>query len=374
MKIAWTACVLDGGTSGISSYIINLLRALGNIQPITLFYSKGNETALNPLPSSIHKIPIPALLENPLLNIAWHNTALPFALRQKGCGLLHVPSIRRIPLIKICPLIATVHDMAPFTLRDKYGFARGIYHRHILSKCIHQCDQILTVSQYTKDQIHTFTGFPLDAIRVVPNGVDSKFFSPMDKNDSRKAVEEAYGISSPFLYYLARLEHPGKNHVRLIEAFEQFKKSSGTPYHLVLAGPDWFGAETIRNRAQESPYSKEIHLLGCIPKNHLPILYSACSLMVFPSLFEGFGLPLLEAMACRSPVICSNSTSLREIAEGRTPMFNPERAGSIAQSLAKALEHPPSEAELDRNLAYAKGFTWENAAEDTLKTYKELYG
>lgn len=376
MKIAWTACVLDGGTSGIASYIVNLLRALGKIAPdddFHLFYPKDNEPYLGSLSHNFFRDPISSYLENPLLNIAWHNTVLPYEIRNNHCDLLHIPSIRRIPLSKTCPIIATVHDMAPFSMPNKYGFARAFYHHQVLSRLVHRCDRIITVSHYTKQEILKYTNYSAEKIHVIYNGIDTHFFRPVPKDEARQRLKIYHQIDRPFFFYLSRLEHPAKNHLRLLQAFELFKEKTGSDHMLALAGPDWFRSDKIKAYAAKSPYADSIRFLGKVPQDLLPTLYSACEAMVFPSLFEGFGFPLPEAMACRAPVICSETTSLGELAKGYAVTFDPTEPEAISAAMTNHLENPPTSEHLDKCQEYAQSFKWKPAAKRVLDLYQEVY-
>ncbi|MDP1835572.1 MAG: glycosyltransferase family 1 protein [Chlamydiales bacterium] len=372
MKIAWTAFVLDGGRTGIATYVFNMLQALSQIDRLNdynILMPEGVQKLMPPLGQNFTQTITPAAIEKPLANIAWHNTVLPWQARGGRYDLIHIPSIRRIPLVKTCPIIATVHDMAVFNMPDKYDTARTIYHRHFLSRLIHRCDHIITVSNYTRGDIIRFTNYPEEQISVIYSGIDHTTFRPLPRIEAYEELHKRYGITDPFIVYVSRVEHPAKNHLNLIKAFELFKKRHPTSHRLVLAGPDWSGAEVVKAYARDSRYRDSIQFLGSIPREDIVRLYSACDFMAFPSLFEGFGFPLLEAMACGAPVICSKTTSLGELAQNFALTFDPKDPKAICSAMISIMEDSYRDSRVRKAKEYAATFDWHNAAREVLKVY-----
>ena len=362
---------MQGGRSGVASYIRELIRTLqqedsANNYDIML---PGRETDLIELTApNFQKHLYPGLIANPIVNIAWHNMILP--MLGKKFDLLHVPSYRRIPLVKRCPIVATVHDVATLTMDAKYDAARMFYNRRIVPAQIRNADQIITVSHYSKKDIVELVGVPEDKITVIYSGINHDIFHPLEKEAARTNLAESYGLDAPFIIYLSRLEHPAKNHVRLIEAFERYKADTDSAHKLVLPGADWNGADAIRERAATSPVHNDIIFPGFVPLADLPVFYSACDLMAFPSLFEGFGFPIVEALACGAPVICSDTSSMSEIAGDVVPKFDPHSTDSIFQCLEKVLSDGWTVDQRAAGLAYAKQFDWTKATRKTLEIYE----
>src|SRR5262249_34991756 len=160
-------------------------------------------------------------------------------------------------------------------------------------------------SENTGRDIARFFDVPPARTIVVRNGIDHERFFPGNHEVAKAFVAKQFGLEWPFLLYVARLEHPAKNHVRLIAAFEQFKDVSGSDGRLVFGGSDWHGAEAIHRAIQRARFGADIRTLGFVPNEALPDLYRAAAALVYPSLYEGFGLPPVEAMACGCPVIAS---------------------------------------------------------------------
>jgi len=183
---------------------------------------------------------------------------------------------------------------------------------------------------------------------------------------------QRFQLHRPFFLYVARLEHPGKNHVRLIAAFNHFKASTRSGWQLVFGGSDWHGAQAIHAAAAESPFKDDIRFLGFVSDEALPDLYRAAEAFVYPSLFEGFGLPPIEAMACGAPVICSPRGSLREVVGSAAEIVDPEDAQSIASGLM-LVACDPSVRERLRAAGFkqSKKFDWHQTAAATLGVYQQ---
>ena len=176
------------------------------------------------------------------------------------------------------------------------------------------------------------------------------------------------GSEAPYILYISRIEHPGKNHVRLIEAFERFKDATALPHNLVLAGADRERAEEVHARAKASSQADRIVFTGFLRDEQLPHLYAGADLFVLPSLYEGFGLPLLEAMASGTPVACSNLSSLPEVAGEAADLFDPYQVDDMARAMKNILANPRQAAKLrERGQARAAQFSWRLTAEKTLE-------
>lgn len=375
MKIGLSTSVIQRGKTGIAQHVFALLRALDALDhahSFTLFVLEEDRPLFQGLGDRFEIAPVHERFRPALRNIAWHQTVLPRLARERRLDLLHVPSYRRLIWSAPCPRVATIHDLAPFHLSGKYDLARMFYGRVVVRQLARRQDAIIAVSDCTARDLERFFGIPRRDVRVIHNGLDHDRFKPEAPSDARRVCAEKFGLQKPFVLYVARLEHPGKNHVRLIEAFEKFKQQSGADWQLVFGGSDWHGAEVIHQRIAGSPQRESIRTLGFVRDEDLPSLYSAASAFCYPSLFEGFGMPPLEAMACGCPAITSARGSLGEVVGDAAEIVNPEDPNSIAEALWKLCRDPEHAwGMIARGMARAREFSWSRAARDTLDVYEK---
>lgn len=373
MKIGFSTGGLNTGQTGVSTYIRELIRflQLEDAENRYELLSLRSEADFIPLSNpNFSQNLLPNILNQPLMSLAWHNTAL--AGIGKKYDVLHIPTARRIPLIKRTKVVATVHDLAAFSVEGKYDRSRMFFQRHVIPSMIRQADHVIAVSENTKQDLIRHVGYPEKQISVIYSGINHDLFRPIDPAEARDRLQVLHGLDKPFFVYVSRLEHPGKNHIRLIEAFERFKLENDSTHQLVLAGADWQGAERIKARAAVSPVKKDILLPGFVPLKSLPLLYSGCDLMIFPSLFEGFGFPLIEALACGAPTACSNTSSLKELAGDLIPTFHPEDREAMFRMMEQSASGERNKERRRAGIAYAKRFDWRQTAESVVKIYRNL--
>ena len=304
-------------------------------------------------------------------NIWWHQTLLPGLLRERQIDVLHVPSYRRMLWPKPCALVATIHDLAQFHLSGKYDRARMFYGRIIVPQLARRQDAIIADSQSTARDIEQFFGIPVARQHVILNGLDHNRFQPGDRAAAKQQATECWQLAHPFFVYVSRLEHPAKNHVRLIEAFNQFKRATNSDWQLVLVGGDWRGADAIHAAAAESPFAGDIRFLGFIDDAAVPALYRAADAMVYPSLFEGFGFPPLEAMACGCPVISSERGSLAEVVADAADVVDPLNVSALAAALRRVATDAGHRDRLRAaGFRNVQRFNWQRHAETVLGVYE----
>ena len=376
MKIGISTSVIQRGKSGVAQYVFELVRhflPFADRHEFTLFVLEEDRALFDFVESKMAVVPVPERFRQPVKNILWHQVKLPRLARRQRLDVLHVPSYRRMVWPRVCARVATIHDLAPFHLPGKYDRGRMFYGRVVARTLARRQDRIIAVSRATARDITHFFQIPQDRLRMIYNGVDQSRFYPGSQQEAKAQVTQRYGARHPFFLYVARLEHPGKNHVRLIEAFNWFKARTQSQWCLVLGGSDWHGADTIHRAAQQSPYARDIHRLGFVPDHELPTWYRAADVFVFPSLFEGFGLPPVEAMACGCPVISSTRGALGEVVSDAAATFDPESVPALERQLTRLATVPTLREQLQAaGLRRAKCFSWEATATATLETYAEL--
>jgi glycosyltransferase involved in cell wall biosynthesis len=373
MKIGFSTSVIQRGKTGVAQYVFALLKALESIattEQFVLFVLEQDKPLFDKLSNRFELNILDEKYRPPVKNILWHQLHLPHLARQLELDLLHVPSYRRMLWRSPCPRIATIHDLAPFHVSKKYDLARMLYGRFVVKQLARVQERIITVSENTARDIERFFRIPRHRLKVIHNGLDHQRFYPQDATRAFGVALDKFKLERPFFLYVARLEHPGKNHVRLIDAFDQFKSQTKSDWLLALGGSDWHGAEAIHQRIAHSPFKEEIRTLGFVADDELPTLYSAASAFVYPSLFEGFGLPPIEAMACGCPVICSARGSLAEVVQQAALIVEPEDTSSMADALVKFYSNSKLRDDFRlKGLLRAADFSWKRAALETLALY-----
>jgi glycosyltransferase involved in cell wall biosynthesis len=283
---------------------------------------------------------------------------------------LHPPDVLFVPAHVLplhCPVPAavTVHDLGYLHFPEAHTRFQRWYLNWTTRRHARHAEHLIADSEATAADLRQHYHAPAERISVVHLGRDPHL-GPVDP----APVRQKYGLSQPYLLYLGTLQ-PRKNLLRLLTAFEQI--SPDFPHHLVLAGrPGWL-AEAILEQASQLNLRQRIHLPGYIPQADKAGLLSGATAYVFPSLYEGFGLPVLEAMACGTPVLTSNTTSLPEIAGQAALFVNPEDTASIAQGLRRLLSDSPLRADLrERGLKQVQKFSWGQAAESVLSILRKV--
>lgn len=304
----------------------------------------------------------------PKLRVVSTAISLPLALMRDGIDLLHAPFTP--PPFSTRPYVFTHHCFSTFNHPEFY--APNILFRlnALLKKGLRSAKRIICVSNCTRDLTAEHFGLDLDRMDVVYNGVGAQY-RVHDKGVARALMAERHGLRRPFLLYVGKLESR-KNIVRILEAFDHFRRQADGPVQLVLAGtrtPMSVGIdETIRSLKLQD----DVKEIGYVPDEDLPLLYSAARMFVFPSLWEGFGIPVIEAMACGTPVLTSNLSSLPEVSGDAALLVDPYRVEDITQAMLTLWRDPLlCETLIQRGLRNAQRFSWDETARQTLAVYRE---
>ena len=375
MNIALSTTVIQRGKSGVAQYVFALVRALlphAGDHRFTLFVLEEDRPLLEFAAGATTLVPVAEKYRPPVKNIWWHQTVLPGLLRDRQIDVCHVPSYRRMLWPKACALVASIHDLAQFHLAGKYDRARMFYGRTVARQLARRQDAIIASSQNTARDIEKFFGIPVARQHVMLLGVDHDRFQPGDHAVAKQLVAQHWQLAHPFFLFVSRLEHPAKNHVRLIEAFQQFKTATNSDWHLVLVGGDWDGAEAI-HAAAPSPPSPATSGSGICGRCPAAGVVPAAEALVYPSLFEGFGFPPVETMPAGCPVISSARGALAEVVADVADIVDPLDVSAIAAALQRVAT---DSAHRDRLRAAgfrnAQRFDWQGYAEAVLQTPTQL--
>ena len=360
MKILYSCIPFDHGKSGISVYMRHSLTALaaaGHEITVAVEAEAADEPVFAPFP----KIIAPRWTNRAVLNMMWHLFILPFFIRRKKFDLFYLAAANR-RAVAFCsvPVAAVVHDLAAHRLPGKYDRFRMLYQTKVLPFFIRRSDFPVAISESTAADMTEFLKIPRDKITLSWNGLSLPTV-PQNGNFLKN-----HGLEpGSYLLYISRLEHPAKNHCSLIEAYEKLPPRLTARYRLVLGGSDWHGAEAVHARAAASPLAGRILLPGFVGEADLEEIYRGAAAYVFPSLFEGFGLSLIEAMHYGIPCACSDNSSLGELGgNGAALLFDPRDPDAIAAALKKILESPEIRRELiEKGHRRAAECTWKNHVE-----------
>jgi len=305
---------------------------------------------------------------NGVHNLLWTQLVLPIKLLWLGADLLHAPSYFA-PILCPCPLVLTVFDVLylknPPTRRGKLW---ALYSRFFITRAIRRANVICTISNVSRAEIEGANRIPADRIRVAHLGVNPRY-QPQAEADL-ELVRQKYGLSRPFFLFVGSWVRR-KNIPRLIEAFQIFRENIEADYELILVGPQDSGAPEVLSRLQDPEIAKHVRYLGIVADEDMPSIYGSSEAFVFPSLGEGFGLPMIEAMACGTPVIASNVSCLPEVAGDAALFINPEDTADIARAMKLVLEPDLRRKLKDKGFQRAQFFTWANTAMETEKAYAD---
>lgn len=286
-------------------------------------------------------------------------------VRRFGTEIIHYPA-NIGPLLPMGRTVLTIHDLTFFRHPEWFRRNRALYYRTATRWSVRHSGRLIADSPSTADDCRAFLGVSEEQISVIPLGVGDEFHPR--NTEQQGAVRAWYHLPEQFILYAGTLE-PRKNLLRLIDAWERI--ASTCPYDLVLAGRDGWKSRPIHAMAAASVYAKRIHFPGFIANDDLPALLSAARLLAWPSLYEGFGLPPLESMACGTPVVTSDCSSLPGVVAGAAYLVDPKDTASLANALLEASTDEPLRARLiDAGKERAAQFTWDRTADMTLEHYR----
>jgi len=303
----------------------------------------------------------------------WDEVFMPAQVKKKNLDIFHLPQNGLgLPKEKYCSYIATVHDLIPYVLPDTCGKSYLDKFTEEMPYIIDGCDKIITVSEYSKQDIIKYFGIPGDRIEVIYLAADSRF-RLMKKEKAWEFLHREYSYSNDYILYLGGFS-PRKNVDGLLDAYRRVYRELPGYYELVLLGASKDNHYELRKKVEEMGISDRVVFAGYVPYEHLPYFYNCASLFVYPSLYEGFGLPPLEAMTCGTPTITTNVTSIPEVVGDGAVLVNPYDNHELADNMYRILSDMDLRELLrERGLKRAYNFSWKKTAIETIKVYEKVY-
>ena len=298
--------------------------------------------------------------------ILLENFSLPVNFRKHNFNLYHSPNYV-LPYFSSLPSVLTIHDLLTLNCPELCQTESALYFRFFLPHSVKKAIKIIAVSDTVKKDILDHFNIPEKKVDVIYHGINHRF-----KKSNNEVILKKYDLPKKYILFVGNIE-PKKNLERLVQAFNLLKKDTDLPHKLVIAGKKGWKYKSVFSTITRLKIANEIIITGYIPEDDLPSVYSMSDLFAFPSLYEGFGIPPLEAMACEVPVLVSNQGALPEITGGKCLQVNPFDIHEIAQGMHRLLSdgHLRKKTVL-AGIEWVKRFTWEKAAEETLSIYKQV--
>ncbi|MDY6794798.1 MAG: glycosyltransferase family 1 protein [Actinomycetota bacterium] len=357
---------LQGERYGVARYLANLLRHMVEIGEGNRYIVYLSES-IEPLGFSRLNLEFRVIGHAP--SFAWRHLRLPLAMRHDGVDLHFSPSYF-LPLVKVCPSVVVVHDITFKVRPEWFAGDRRFLFDGLFWREVRKAEAIITVSENSKRDIVRALEVDPSQITVIPEAADD-FFRPVNEERKLDEVRRRYGLGEGFLFTVGAV-HTRRNLERLIEAAAESSRRMNVGMELLILGkPAPFSPPVdIEGTTRHCGMEGRVRHVEFVSDEDLLLLYNACGLFVYPSLYEGFGLPVIEAMACGTAVACSNTTSLPEVAGEAAVYFNPKNVGEIADAIERISSDGSFREELEkRSLARASSFSWPRAAEETLEVF-----
>lgn len=373
-KILINALLLNNEFAGVQYAIENLLYGLSRTHNTDLYVevllSNGYEGNLTE--HEFFKLKrIKFNTKNRFARIYFENIMLPTYFKKNDFDLYHSPGYV-LPYFANMPSIVTVHDLIALDFPDLCQNETALYYRLCLPNAIEKSVKILTVSNTIKmDILKRFTTIKEDKVEVIYHGIHERFKKTSDLA-RLESVKVKYKLPSLFFLFVGNLE-PKKNINRIIEAFAITKRNSNSKHKLVIAGKKGWKYGPIFKLIQKLELQTDVLFLGYVDENDLPTIYSLAAIFLFPSLYEGFGLPVLEAMACGCPVILSCKGALPEISGNICLQVNPNNPSEIASKIRNLLEDDTlRKSQVQKGIIWSKKFKWKHTAKKTVDLYRSI--
>ena len=373
MRIAIDATAIPRLVAGAGVYTYQLVRALAALEAEHDYVVFAHSDAFDELARQhphlrVVHVRAPSRPER----LLWEQFLLPGRLRRLGIDVLHSPHHTTPALPLPCPRVVTIHDVTFFLLPQRYPPSRRLYFQAITRAAARLAQAIITPSQTVKRDVVRVLGVPQEWVTAIAEAPAPEF-APLEDADALGRIRWRYKLPSRYILSVGNLE-PGKNRGRLIAAYGRLRER-GLQYHLVIAGQRAWRYESDLALVRRLRLDDVVHFLGYVDGADMPGLYSSANLLAFPSLYEGFGLPVLEAMACGTPVVTSSVSALPEVAGDAALLVDPKDVVALTEAMERALADEALRADLRaRGIQRAREFSWEKAARETVQVYEAVAG
>lgn len=377
LTVAINAHLLYAGgnyrNAGISRYIRNLLlwlpKVAEELSVVAFVGPQAQDTQWKGLNPQVRLVPTRVPTHNPVVRILWEQLVLPWAVELRLATVFHSP-LNALPWLCRTAAVVTVHDLAFELFPDTYPLLKSLYLRLSTRHGTWRARRVLAVSQATADDLIAKYGVSPDRVVVTPNGVDPSF-TPQPP-EARAAYSSAKGLGNYFLY-LGTLQ-PRKNLATLLKAWEK-AAARQTGFRLVIAGPPGWHSHSLMQLSENLHLADSVFFLGWVPDEEVPHLMGSAIAFLYPSLYEGFGLPVAEAMACGTPVVVSDAPALKEVAQGAGLVIPATDVESWAMAIDRLAQDQVLRQDLSaRGIEKSRQYTWKRTAALTAKTYREVAG
>jgi len=358
---------------GVGTYVRGLLNGLAKIDKKNDYYiivNRDKKENFIPTQDNFHRVFTSVTYSNYLKRDFWEQFYLPLRLYKHKIDVYHGPCYS-LPVFTKAKMIVTMFDMISFSSNWHKPISRSRV-QSLIKISGRRADKIITCSKNSKKDIIRILRMPGDKIKVIYIGVDDEY-KLINNKKKLKFIKIKYGINEKFILHVGSL-NPRKNIIRLIEAYSKLPVNILKKHKLVIVGGKGWKSDEIFSKVKQLKIENNIIFTGFVDDNELPLLMNAAILLVFPSLYEGFGIPPLEAMACGVPVIASNTSSIPEVVGSAALLFNPYIVEEITTSLYRTLTDKRLRNELiQKGFERVKFFSWESTARQTLEIYEGVF-
>ena len=371
MKIGIDATALPPQPVGAGNYIIQLVRSLAEVDTndeIVVFVQERRQPLFNL--TSLSNITWEIVSDkNPAYRMVWEQITLPRIIQLAGVDLLHSLHYTR-PANLPCASVVTIHDMTFFLYPELHTHVKRFFFPRAIRSSVRRADALIAISESTRQDSIRILGIPPEKIHTVLLGVTEEFRIITD-HDLLSEIRKRYNLPELFILYVGLVE-PRKNLPMLIDAFKKFV-DAGYQYDLVIVGRFGWMYERVLRRIEELGLHHQVHFTGYVPQQDLPMVYNLASVSVYPTRYEGFGLPALESMACGTPVITTAISSLPEIVGDAGILIPSGDESALIHAMIEVLNNATLHQQLSiEGLKRAKQFTWQRTARETMKVYQTV--